>query len=227
MENENSVEYLSLIDIMKILKKKAAFIVFITVLCTSIMAAKCIFFSTPTYEAFSTAIIVKGDTIITKDSPYTQSDILLYQKMVDTYVKIAESNLVIDKTAEELKSYSSSQIRAMVCAAPQGETQIIELIVKAHDKNAAVNIANIYCKNFIQQSMNILPVGKIKVLDPAKTVVSSTYPNKLTMIGVGFIFGLLVSIGIVFFGSYMDTNKIRNEKQITDMLNMPVLVVIE
>ncbi|MFL0194657.1 YveK family protein [Clostridium sp. WILCCON 0269] len=242
MENKNSAEDLSLIDIIKILKKKVGFIVLITVLCTSVMAVKVTLLSTPMYEAHTTAIIVKGDTSIVQSSKnqpqYTQDDILLYEKMVDTYAQIAQSNLVIDKTAEVLKNYSSSQIKAMVAAAPissstssstngTGNTQIIQLNAVSSNKDEAAKIANVYCRSFIEQSMSILSVGKIQVLDEAKPPISPIPANKSKKILEGFLFGLLLSVVIVLFKNYVDSLKIRNENQITNILNMPVLVVIE
>jgi capsular polysaccharide biosynthesis protein len=225
MENINSSEDISIIDIIKILKKRIVFIIFVTVLCTGVMAVKSIYFSNPMYQAYTTAVVVKGDTDTIKDSQYTQNDVLLYQKIAETYVEIAKSNLVIDKTAEELESYSPSQLRSMVTAVQMGETQIINLRVIGSDRDVA-NIANVYCDNFIKESVNILPVGKIQVLDKAKmTYLVSTNTSK--NIGSAFLFGLLAAIVIVFFRNYIDNFKIRDEKQISNILSIPVLVTIK
>lgn len=246
MENINSDEYLSLMDIIKILKKKIVFILLITILCTGIMAVKVLVLSKPIYQAYATAIIVKGDTSIVQNSKnepqYTQNDILLYEKIIDTYVQIAQSNLVIDKTAQELKDYPASQLKEMVTAAPisfstsssksslvsgTDNTQIIQLNAVSSNKDEVAKIANAYCKNFIEQSMRILPVGKIQVLDQAKTPISPLPTNKSKNIVSGLLFGLLLSVGIVLFRNYMDNLKIRNEKQVKDILSIPVLVTIE
>jgi capsular polysaccharide biosynthesis protein len=233
LENVKNVEYLSLLDFMKILKSKIVFIILLTILCTAIMVVKVKYFTKPTYQAFTTVVIVKGDTSASdvqnnKDAQYyTEGDISLYQKMVDTYVKIAQSNLVINKTAEELKTYSPSELRGMLKAAPFGETQMIQLNAVSSNKDDVANIANIYCKNFINESMTILPVGKIEVLDSAITPVNPISSNKINNIAVGFLFGLLLSVGIVFFSHYISSFKIRNEKEITNLLDVPVLVTIE
>jgi capsular polysaccharide biosynthesis protein len=230
LENINSIEYLSLIDIIKILKKKSGFIILMTIFCAGIMAAKVIFFSTPKYQAYTTAVIVKGDTSIVNGTQYTQGDIELYQKMVNTYVQIAQSNAVIEKTVdevEELKVYSPSQLRKVLLAAPSGQTQIIQLKAISSNKDDVANIANIYCKNFIEQSMSILPVGKIEVLDSARTPNNPISNNKLINIAIGFLFGLVLSGGIVIFKYYLESQKIKNEKQVRSILNIPVLVTIE
>lgn len=231
MEHISNMEYLSLLDIMKILKKKIIFITFITIVCTAVMAAKVIYLTTPMYEAHASAIIVKGDTSIVQNQQYTQGDIMLYEKVVDTYAKIAETDLVIDKTAEELKTYRPSQIKGMVMAVPSaaqsGETQIIELSARAGNKEDAANIANTYCHNFINESMRILPVGKIQVLDAAKVPAGPIAEKKVSNIAIGFLFGLFLSAGIVLFKHYVDSLKIRNEKQIRNLLNIPVIITIE
>lgn len=246
MENINGDEYLSLIDTMKILKERIFFILLITILCTGIMAVKVLVLSKPIYGAHATAIIVKGDTSIVQNSKseaqYTQNDILLYEKIVDTYVQIAQSNLVIDKTAKELKNYSSSQLKKMVTAAPiasskssstssltggTDNTQIVQLNVVSSSKDEVAKIANAYCKSFIEQSMRILPVGKIEVLDQAETPINPMPTNKAKNIVEGFLFGLLLSVGVVLSRNYVNSLKIRNEKQVKDILNIPVVVTIE
>jgi capsular polysaccharide biosynthesis protein len=221
----NAIEYLSLMDVIKILRKKIVFITFLTILCTSAIVTRGMYFST--YQAYTTAVIVKGDTSIIRDSQYTQGDIDLFRKMVDTYIQIAQSNIVIDKTAEEIKIYSSSELKSMVSAAPSGDTQIIKLKAVSSNRDDVANIANIYCKNFIEQSMHILPVGKIQVLDIARTPSSSNSNSILVNIAIGFLAGLFLSMGIVFFRYYLESQNINNEKQVRDILNIPVLVTIE
>lgn len=231
MEKINREEYLSLIDIIKILKTKIVFIILVTTLCTGIMTLKVKFLSKPIYGASTTVVIVKGDTSVVQNhqntQDYTEGDISLYQKMVDTYVQIAQSNTVIDKTVEELGNYSASQLREMVTAAPSGQTQIILLKAISNNRDDVAKIANIYCKNFIVESMDVLPVGKIEVLDSASTPVSPISTNKFANIAMGFLFGLLLSVGIVLIRHYMNSFKIRNEKQISNLLNIPVLVTME
>jgi len=194
-------------------------------LCTGIMAAKSKYFSKPMYKAYTTAVIVKGDTNIIADPQYTQSDVSLYQKIAATYVQIAKSNLVLNNTAEELKKYSPSEIRGMVTAVQNGETQIIELSVMSNNRDADT-IANVYCDNFIKESMRILPIGKIEVLDHA-TNSYQVSTSKLDNIGIGFLLGLAVAIGIVFLKDYIDSFKIRDEKQVSKLLNIPVLITIK
>lgn len=225
MENINSFDDISIIDIIKILKKRIVFIVVVTLLCTGLMGVKSIYFSTPMYEAYTTAVIVKGDTNITTDSQYTQNDLSLYQKIAETYVEIAKSNLVMDKTAEELKSYSSSQLRSMVSVVQMGETQMIELRVTGSNSDVS-NIANVYCDNFIKEGMRILPVGKIEVLDMSKAIYRVP-TNTFNNIVVGFLVGLLVSIVITFFRNYIDSLKIRDEKQVSNILNIQVVATIK
>ncbi|MDF2675264.1 MAG: capsular polysaccharide biosynthesis protein [Clostridiales bacterium] len=227
LESLDTQKYISLIDVIKILKKKVVFILLVAILCTGMMTVIVMLLSRPTYEAYTTAVIVKDYDSIVKNSQYTQSDIELYQKIVNTYVQIAQSNIVIEKTADELKTYSPVQLRRMISAAPSGETQIIKLKAVSNNRDDVANIANVYCKNFMEQSMSILPVGKIEVLDSARTPNVLISNNALMNIVVGFLFGLFLSVAIVLFRFYLESQKIKSEKQIKEILNIPVLVTIE
>lgn len=218
---------ISLIDIIKILKSNIIFIVIFTFLCTGVMAAKLIYFTEPVYQAVTTVVIVKGDNSPKNAQYYTQDDIALYEKMATTYSKIAQSNLVINKTAEELKTYSPLQLKQMVKAIPSANTQIIELSAVSNNKNDVASIANTYCKNFINESTSILPVGKIEILDQAVTPSSPISPRKLLNLAIAFFVGLMVSVGIVFFNDYMKSLKIKDEKDVINLLDIPVLTTIE
>lgn len=232
MENTKFIEYISLIDIIKIIKKNIIFIVLITILCTSIMVVKVKYLTKAIYEASTTVVIVKGDSSVVSQNDngnrgYTEADIALYQKMVETYVQIAQSNTVLEDTSKELKTYSSSQLRNIVTAAPVGETQIIKFNAVSGNSAEAALIANTYCKNFIQKSMSILPVGKIEVLDSAETPAAPVYTNKLLHIALGTLIGLILSGVIILIRCFMDSLKIENEKQVNDLLNISVLITVE
>lgn len=227
MEKINTGDYISFIDIIRVLKKRKIFIAFVTILCTCIMVMKVVILSRPMYMASTTTILVKDSSNTANSTQYTASDINLYQQVAGTYEKIAHSDTVINKTADELKIYTPSQVRAMVSVVRDNETQIIQLNAESNDPKEAAKIAEIYCKNFIQESMSILPVAKIQVLDSAKEPTSAISNKASLMVVLGFIAGLVAAIGIVLIKYYIDSNKIRNEKQITSILNIPVLVSIE
>ncbi|SKA93907.1 Capsular polysaccharide biosynthesis protein [Caloramator quimbayensis] len=215
-------DVLDLRDIIKILKKGKWIIVYITALTVTIASIISLFFIKPKYESKVSVVIVKEAARMFYEDRYTQSDILMYQKLLKTYCEIAKSSAVVDKTAQEYPQYKSEDIKKMVSAVPLVDTQIIELKVKCDNPYHAQNIVNSYAENFIEESMRVLPAGDIQILDRGKYVDSPISPNYKLNLSIAFVLGIMLSIGLIFLLEYIDT-KIRTKEQIEKNINLPVL----
>ncbi|QCX33344.1 hypothetical protein FDN13_06270 [Caloramator sp. E03] len=222
MDEENVID---LRDIINILKKRKWIIVYASTLTVTATLIISLFFINPKYESKASIVIVKEDARIFYEDRYTQSDILMYQKLLKTYCEIAKSNLVIDKTAEEFPQYKSEEIKKMVSAVPMVDTQIIELKAKCNSPSLAQNIVNTYAKNFIEESMKVLPAGDLKLLDSGKYMDKIVSPNYKLNLSIAFVIGIMMSVGIIFLLEYIDT-KIKSKEQIEREIKLPVLVEI-
>lgn len=221
----NEEQEIDLHQFLNVLNKRKWLITAITLITTLFTAAVYFLFITPTYEAVTRIVIVKESAKIFYEDKYTQSDILMYQKLLKTYIEIAKSDKVVDKTIQGLSQYTSSEIRNSLNAVSKADTQILELRVKNSKPDVAANIANLYAKNFIEESSKVLPAGELTILDIAKTPESPVSPKKMLRIAISFCISLMASVGLAFLLEYMDT-KIRTEEQIEKHLNLQVLGVI-
>lgn len=216
---------LDLLEVWKVFKKRKWLIIYTTVLCTVIVAAISSLIITPVYEAVTRIVIVKDSAKIFYEDRYTESDVMMYQKLVKTYVEIAKSDSVIDQTANSFSQYSADKIKKSLNAVSKDDTQILELSVKNSNPELAANIANTYADNFIKESNDVLPAGQLSILDKAKVPEKPVSPQNFLNTAIAFFMGLMVSIGIAFLLECSDTT-ITTEDQIEKKLNIPVLGVI-
>lgn len=221
---ENYME-LDIREYFMILLKRKWLIIFITLTSVAISALVSFCIIKPVYESRVSIIIGKDEAKVFYEDRYTQSDILMYEKLAKTYAEIAKSSRVIQKTAEKLEKYSVSFIRNSMSVTPQGDTQILSISVKTNDPELSAAIANELAKNFIDESGDVLPAGNLNILDKAEASYSPVSPKKMLNISIAFFLGIMISIGIIFLLEYID-NTIKNEEDVSHYLDLPVLISI-
>lgn len=216
---------IDLLEIRDIIFKRKWIIIFITLISTMVAIVVSFFLIKPVYESRTSIVVGKEEARIFYEDKYTNSDIMMYQRIVKTYAEIAKSDTVIQKTADSLENYTVKDIKNLIMVVPKRDTQILEFNVKSHVPADAARIANEWVNNFILEANKVLPAGELNILDKAKAGYDSVSPNKKLNIAIAFILGLMVSLGIVFLLEYID-KKIRTEEQIKQLLDIPVLVSI-
>lgn len=216
---------IDLLEIRDIIFKRKWLIIFITLISTMAAVAVSFFLIKPIYESRASIVVGKEAARIFYEDKYTNSDIMMYQRIVKTYAEIAKSDIVVQKTADSMDNYTVNNIRNLITVVPKTDTQILEFKAKSHIPADAARIANECVKNFIVEANKVLPAGELNILDEAKASYNSVSPNKKLNIAIGFILGFMVSLGMVFLLEYFD-KKIRKEEQIKQYLGIPVLASI-
>ena len=214
-----------LLDLLKIINKRKFLIICITLLTTVSVIIISLLFIKPIYEAKSSIVLVKEEARLFYEDKYNYSDVMMYEILSKTYVEIAISDMVMQKTADNLEKYKEKDIKKMITVGQKGNTQIIEIKVKAEDSFDVAMIANEHVKNFISESNIVLPASELYILDKAEIPQDPISPNILRNGVIGFVIGLMISLFLEFMLEYLDT-KIRTEKYIENYLNIPVLVSI-
>lgn len=222
---EEQMMEIDLMEIRDIVFRRKWLILFITLISTIAAVVVSFFVIKPVYESRASIVVGKESARIFYEDKYTNSDIMMYQRIVKTYAEIAKSDIVIQKAADTLEDYTVNDIRNLITVVPKTDTQILEFKVKSHIPADAARITNACVKHFIVEANKVLPAGELNILDEAKTSYHAVSPNKKLNIAIGFILGFMASLGIVFLLQYFD-KKVRKEDQITQILDIPVLASI-
>ena len=139
----------------------------------------------------------------------------MYQDLIETYSKIAQSELVAQGALDKLKgNLTLNQVKESIMVTPQTGTQILIISAKGENPEEAFNVINAISTSFIESSKKIYPIGgEIQVMDKASMPTNPISPNKVRNMAIGFIIGLIISVGIVFILEYSD-NTIKTESDV-------------
>jgi capsular exopolysaccharide synthesis family protein len=176
--------------------------------------------TTKVYEASAQLYVyVNGSNSSTDGSNSTIQNNAYAQSQVQSYVKIANQHRVTAPTISDngaaLKQkfglvLTPEELGAKITAdAPLNEV-LINLHVTDHDPEVATTLANDVANEFVTQIQNLVPhqgsapIVSLSVVAPATVPGSPIKPNKLLNIGLGFVVGLLVGVGVVVLRDVLD-----------------------
>lgn len=204
---------ISIKEIFTILKRRLWLIVSIIVMAITIAGIMSLYVIKPTYEAKTSIIVGKPQSTTSEFKKY--NDVKMYQDLIETYSKIAQSELVAQGALDKLKgNLTLNQVKESIMVTPQTGTQILIISAKGANPEEAFNVINAISTSFIESSKKIYPIGgDIQVMDKANMPINPISPNKVRNMAIGFIIGLIISVGIVFILEYSD-NTIKTENDV-------------
>ena len=205
MENKNE-EYME-IDLFKLLNallKKWKFIAFTSVFMAIIFFLVNNFLVTPLYKASVKLYVNNNKTALSDNLNY--SDINASTMIIPTYTQLFSSQTVLQTVADKLgNKYTTDDLAAMMDITSADETQIISLNITYSDPEIALIVANAIADNAPEKITDIMGGGSIKVVDYAKLPESPCSPNVSKNTLLGFVIGLILSIGLVIITELTDT----------------------
>ena len=222
--NEEELE-ISLKDILAIIRERLWLIVSITVVTVIIAGILSFFVIKPTYEAKTSIIVGKPQGTASDSAQY--NDVMMYQNLIKTYSQIAQSDLVAQGALDKLQSnLTLEQIKGSITVTPQTQTQILIISTQGKNPEEVFKVINAVSTSFIESSKKVYPTGgDIQVMDKAKMPINPISPNKTRNLAIGFLLGLMLSVGLTISLEFFD-NTIKSESDAEKYLDLPVLGVI-
>lgn len=223
----NILEYLSEI------KKNCRNIVIITLSFVLIASIYTTFFMKQDYEATVKVFIGKQKFKNTMES-YNNEEITLYQRLITTYSEVIKSKKLINKSINESKINSLKEVEEKIeygsvignlTVNPITNTQIIELKYTSKNPQQSYNLIYSMTENLIAYSKELYPTVNIKVLEQVNVSSGNLISKKIIVMGIGFIAGLIVSIGGVVMIMYFN-NTFKSKETLEKELGLAVLGTI-
>ncbi|MFC7393000.1 YveK family protein [Scopulibacillus cellulosilyticus] len=218
-------ETISLKEIFQTLRKRITMILVITILATAVSAFVTYFFITPKYDA-STQILVNQSK--DKQSVYDQNAVQTNVQLVNTYSVIIKSPKILKEVIDRLHlNMTPDDLKRNLNVNSEENSQVFTVMVEDKSPNQSEKIANTISTVFKQQIPNIMKVDNVSILSKAQLASDGNpvKPKPTLNIGIGFIVGLMISIGLAFLLEYLD-NTVKNEQEMEELLELPVLGVI-
>lgn len=188
------MEQLSLIEIFYRIKKRMIMVIVIIFLATLIPVLVGTFFRTPLYES-KVGILVEMPRQ-DKDSRIT--DITMYNQLMETYIAIAKTSYVAEKATSEIKDVNTGELLSGVSVTTDNTSMILYISIVNKDPDIAYKAVNAYTKAYIERSNELLPEGRLTVVD--NTGRPNVPMNSDTMIDtlIGFTIGVIVAVSLSY-----------------------------
>lgn len=179
----------------------------------------------PLYTTYTTIILTKSNETQT-GTTITQNDILLNQKLVETYSKIIKSKLVLEQVISETGvTYTAEELGENVNVEAYENTEMLKISVTDQDPELAASIANSIAQVFSGEIAKIYQINNISVVDVAVTpeeVSNNTLKRDLLLALFVSIFG---TIGVVFVVYYFD-DTVKLTDDLEEEIGMPVVAKV-
>ncbi|TWT27786.1 YveK family protein [Planomicrobium sp. CPCC 101110] len=218
-------EKLGLREVFKVLNKYKVLIISITFALGLIAGMVSHYSITPLYES-STQILVNRNGAL--NSQESNQNIEADLRLIDTYSDIIKTPNILNQVIEKLNlNLTVEELTEKITVDSNDGSQVIYISVRDIDIERAVLIANTTVEVFSEEIKEILNVNNVAVISPAAIGESPSpvTPNIFVNTAVMSVIGLLVGSSLAFLFNYMNTT-IRNEKDVENILNIPVLAMI-
>lgn len=177
------------------------------------------------YTTYTTIILTKSNEAQT-GTTITQNDILLNQKLVETYTKIIKSKLVLDQVISETGiTYTAEELGQNVAVEAYENTEMLKISVTDSDPELSASIANSIAQVFSGEVAKIYQMNNISVIDIAQ-VPEEVSNNTLTRdFFIALFISIFGSIGVIFIIYYFD-DSIKLTDDLEEEIGMPVIAKV-
>lgn len=186
------------------------------------------FVVTPLYTATATLYVNSNSTTVSQN--ISISDIDTGRELVTLYSEFIESDTVLEQVANAVSNdtdmmFTADMIKGMISSGGVNETALMAVTVTSPSPELSQIIANAVADIAPDRITEFMEGSSVKVVDYAKLPEAPSSPNVMKNTAMGFLLGLVVSLGIIFVMELMDT-RIKNEDDLKKLLDYPILGVI-
>lgn len=181
-----------------------------------------IFFITPIYSAGVTVYVnsSKGNEEVTT---ITNTSLVTAQRLVNTYIKIIESDSVLEKVAEASQlDISADDIRSSMSAEQVDNTELFKVHVSHTDPKLAAQIANAVAEVAPREIENVVEGSSTKIIDYAKVPQVPSSPDTKKNCMLGGVVGFVLVLAYLTARFLLDV-RIKDEDELTMLFDAPVL----
>lgn len=222
----NETVEIDLREIFRLLLKRAWLIVLCAVLLGALALGYTVNFVTPMYQATTTLYVNNNIEQGSVGNKVDSTDLAVALRLVNSYVDIVRREVVMSAVIDKLQmNLTPAQLRGMVYAEVQGETEIFSVTVTTPNPQMSADVANAIAELAPGIISGIISGSQAKVIDYARVPTGRSSPNYLTSAVLGALFGAVLAIIAVVLADRMDV-RLKNEEDLERISGVPVFGVI-
>lgn len=214
---------INLKEVFKALLKSAWIIMLCAVLVGGAVLAYTVNFVTPMYQSHVTLYVNNGSN---ETGTVSSGTLAVQLQLVNTYVKIIESDTVLEKVISDSGfNLSAKDIRGMLTAEPVDETEMFRVNITSPNAQMSADIANAVANVAPAEISKIIEGSSAKVIDYARVATGCSSPSYTTNALAGALAGALLAAVIVVLGVCLDM-RVKTEEELIKICAVPVLGAI-
>lgn len=209
---------MTLLELFKLLQKHLALVVALPVVLALATAGVSWGLMQNQYTATVPVYVLSSST--GAQSKIQNSDLTASQLMANDIAELVTSDIVTERTAEELGMSSLSGYDVSVNSSTT--TRVIEISVESGDPQAAATVANKMSEVLSSVAQEVMGVESVNVVDRAKAPEAPSGPNRVMYTAVAFLAGLFLAVAIVVVMDMVNT-RVRTPEEAEELLGIPVI----
>lgn len=216
--------YFDMYDFINRCFRSLHIIIVVAIACAAIAYIVTAFMIEPKYSASADMIVNNKPT--NDVATITNQDLQASSSLVETCSVILKSHKVIEDIIEEQKlPYTYSQLASNVSVKAVDETQVMRISVTDTDPDRALKIVTAFVDIVPDVIMDAIDAGSVKNVDTPWTTGTKVSPNITKNVVAGGAVGVAACLVVIFFRMIFD-NKFKSERDIKEVLNLPILAII-
>ncbi|AGK95869.1 YveK family protein [Clostridium pasteurianum] len=225
MKKNEQIRLIGFNEFFCIIAKRKMIMIIITLISVLISGFISFFMMSPVYESQASVIVDKRGDGSTQNVQY--NDVMMYQNLVKTYANIALSDKIYSEAAEKLNNtISADELAKSTTIEPIQDTQMLTVTVHGTSPTKTLDSIKSITGSFIEVANSVYPAGDIRIVNQGKLPKAPIKPNKKFNIIVGFLIGILISIGLIFLLDYFD-DTVESIEDIKRNFDLPILGTIQ
>ena len=232
MNNKSREKYDDILEIdlkriWQAIWRRIWFVGIAAVLGAAIALAYTTYLVTPLYKS-STMFYVNNSALSFDGAEVdiTTGDINASKSLVETYIVILNSRSCLNDVIDYADvNYTPEQLKNKLSAKAVNATEVFEVVITGPDPAEAEKIANAIAYILPNKISDIIEGTSAKVVDYAIVATSPSSPNKTSNTMIGFLAGLVLSVGFIIVLELLD-NTIRSEDNVTQITSHPILAAV-
>lgn len=209
---------MTLLELFKLLKKHLALVVVLPVVLAVATAGVSWGLMQNQYTATVSVYVLTSSS--NEQNTIQNSDLTASQLMANDIAELAGSDIVAERTAEQLGMSSLDGYKISVNSSTT--TRVIEISVTTGQAEAASVVANKIAEVLSSTAQDVMGVESVNVVDQAKAPDAPSGPNRVMYTAVAFLAGIFLAVAIVVVMDMVNT-RVRTPEEAEELLGVPVI----